>query len=106
MLEALLRDDFLEHILSVFDAVVLETELPNVYADIFVADELLLQNVLQENQDDAHHPLLVDLVLVALAAALVHAVFDEQVSELFRELDMVAQPIENFKQTCRELHLG
>jgi hypothetical protein len=41
-LETLFRYNFLEHVLSVFYAVVLHTELADVDADILVANELLL----------------------------------------------------------------
>lgn len=105
LLEHLLRYNFLEHVLRVLDRVVLQAELPNVHTNVLITDEFLLQNVLQENEHDAHHPFLVDLVLVTLAAALVHAVLNEQMRELLWEFDVVAQPVEHFEQTSGQFHL-
>ena len=101
LLKALLRYYFLEHLLRIFNAVILQTELLDIHTYIVVANELLLQYVLKEHQNYPDHALLVNLVLVALTVALVHAVPDEQVSEFFRKLHVMTQTIEHLQQARR-----
>lgn len=87
--------------MRIFDAVMFQTELPNVHAYVLVADELLFEDVLQEHEHDSHHALFVHFIFVALAAALVHAVLHEQVCEFFWEFYISAKTVEYFKQAGR-----
>ncbi len=64
-METLLRYDFLEHVLRVFYGIVLHAELGYVDVDILVADELLLEDVLEKDEHDPHHAFLVHLIVVA-----------------------------------------
>ena len=82
--------------MRVFYCIVLHAELGYVDTDILVADDLLLKDVLEKDEHDPHHAFLDNLIVVALAATLMHAVLDEQMREFFRKLNMVAQAIKHF----------
>lgn len=88
----------------------LNAELLDFVCHFLEVDHFLLQNVLQEHDDQSHHPLLVDLVLVGLRlrvrslTTLANAILKEELDELRGELHVVLQPIEDFEKVGRELH--
>ena len=75
----------------------LKTKLSDVNTDIFVADELLFQDVVKENKHDSNHSFLLNFILIAGATALVHIIANEQMCKLFREFNVLAQTIENLE---------
>jgi hypothetical protein len=89
---------------------VLHAELTDFVRNFVEIDHFLLEDVLQENNHKSDHPLLVYFVFVRLRlgvgtwAALVHAVLQKQLNELFWKLNVVRQSVENFKQIRWKFH--
>ena len=95
LLEILLRNDFLEHVLRFFTCVVFHTELLDWCWYVFEVQHFLLEDVLQEYNDEANHSVLEHLRLSA-RTTLVHAVLNEKLDEFFREINLVKHAVENF----------
>ena len=75
----------------------LHAELLNRWRDIFEVHNSLLEDRLKEDNHDS------DLTIFLQAcrsnsAALLHAILDEEKSKFFREVYMVLNSIENFKE--------
>lgn len=71
---------------------------------VLQVDEPALDDGLQEDTDQPHHPVFVDFGFIG-TAALLHAVFEEDVDELLGELDVAAEAVEDLEGVRAQLHL-
>lgn len=79
-----------------------EAETANTARDLLELNDSLLEDRLQEDDNDAHLAILVHrLRACGTVTALLHAVLDEQKSELCWEVYMALHAVENLKQSNR-----
>ena len=73
---------------------VLHAELLDAWADIFEVHNALLQDTLEEDNNDAYLPILLQSCC-SNRTALLHTVLNEEKCELFREVYVVLHPIKD-----------
>lgn len=102
----LISNNFLNQHFALFDVAVVNAELLHVGEDFSLIDQLLLEDRVEEDGDDAGHSLLVDLAGVGEGRALVHDVLEEEAREVLGHVHSPLQLIEHFKEVCRQFHRG
>ena len=102
--EVCLRYDFFHEHLRFFQPVVLHAELLDRWRDVFNVHDSLLQDRLQENDHNSNLSVFLQNSH-SNRAALLHAVLNEQERELFGEVDVLLDAVEDLNFGERQAHL-